>query len=42
MELVNRIHDPALADILAQLKERLLSFYLETSDVVPFDTDRRR
>jgi arylsulfatase A-like enzyme len=40
-ELNNRIHDPALAQVLLQLKERLLSFYLETGDVVPFDVDRR-
>ena len=40
-ELHNRIDDPALAGVLAQLKERLLTFYLETSDVVPHDTDRR-
>jgi arylsulfatase A-like enzyme len=37
----NRIDDPALADVLAKLKERMLSFYLETSDVVPHDTDNR-
>jgi arylsulfatase A-like enzyme len=40
-ELVNRIADPALAGVLAYLKERLLTFYLETGDVVPHDTDRR-
>jgi len=40
-ELHNRIDDPALVDVLAQLKERLLTFYLETGDVVPHDTDRR-
>jgi arylsulfatase A-like enzyme len=40
-ELHNRIDDPELADVLAQLKERLLTFYLETCDVVPHDTDRR-
>lgn len=40
-ERENRIADPALADVLAALKERLLTFYLETSDVVPFDIDRR-
>jgi hypothetical protein len=40
-EMDNRINDPKLANILAQLKERLLQFYLETSDVVPFDTDQR-
>jgi arylsulfatase A-like enzyme len=40
-ELDNRIDDPALAGVLAELKDRLLSFYLETGDVVPHDTDRR-
>jgi arylsulfatase A-like enzyme len=40
-ELHNRIDDPILADVLAQLKERLLTHYLETCDVVPHDTDRR-
>jgi len=40
-ELHNRIGDPSLANVLAQLKERLLTFYLETGDVVPHDTDRR-
>lgn len=40
-ELVNRVTDPTLADVLAALKERLLTFFLETCDVVPRDTDRR-
>ena len=40
-ELHNRIDDPELADVLADLKEQLLSFYLETADVVPHDRDRR-
>ncbi len=40
-ELDNRINDPALAKVLAELKERLLTFFLETGDVVPFDSDRR-
>jgi arylsulfatase A-like enzyme len=40
-ELHNRIDDPSLAGELARLKERLLTFYLETSDVVPHDTDQR-
>jgi len=40
-ELHNRINDPALAEMLALLKERLLSFFLETCDVVPLDADRR-
>ena len=40
-ELHNRIDDPALADVLRRLRERMLKFYFETSDVVPFTTDRR-
>jgi arylsulfatase A-like enzyme len=40
-ELRNRIHDPALAIVLAQLKQRLMDFYLETADVVPFKADQR-
>jgi arylsulfatase A-like enzyme len=40
-ELDNRIDDPALADVLRDLKERMLTFYLETSDVVPHETDLR-
>ena len=40
-ELKNRMDDPALAGVLASLKDRLLTFYLETGDVVPHDTDRR-
>jgi len=40
-ELTNRIDDPALADVLAQLKERLLRFYLETGDVVPAQANLR-
>lgn len=41
MELNNRIDDPALRGILAELKERMLRFFLETSDVVPHKPDRR-
>lgn len=41
MELTNRIDEPALKGVLADLKERLLTFYLETSDVVPHRTDLR-
>jgi arylsulfatase A-like enzyme len=41
-ELHNRVDDPSLAGVLAQLKERLLTFYLDTADVVPYETDRRR
>jgi arylsulfatase A-like enzyme len=41
-ELHNRIDDPALGSVLTEMKERLLTFYLETCDVVPHDADRRR
>ena len=34
-EVNNRIHDPEMSGVLADLKDRLLSRYLETSDVVP-------
>jgi arylsulfatase A-like enzyme len=40
-ELVNRIDDPALADVRARLRDRMLTFFLETADVVPHDTDAR-
>ena len=40
-ELVNRIADPALAGELARLRERMLTFFLETGDAVPHRTDRR-
>lgn len=40
-ELDNRIDDPALAGELARLKERMLTWYMETCDTVPHDTDQR-
>jgi arylsulfatase A-like enzyme len=40
-ELHNRIDDPALARVLAQMKDRMLTFFMETGDVVPWDTDQR-
>jgi arylsulfatase A-like enzyme len=40
-EQVNRIDDPALAGVLAELKDRMLRWYMETADNVPFDIDRR-
>jgi arylsulfatase A-like enzyme len=40
-ERTNRVDDTALQDVLAQLKERLLTFYLETGDVVPHGADKR-
>ena len=40
-ELSNRIDDPALADVLTSLKERMLNWYQETCDIVPMDADQR-
>ncbi|MBN1878423.1 MAG: sulfatase-like hydrolase/transferase [Anaerolineae bacterium] len=40
-EMHNLIDNPAYTDILLQLKERLLTWYMETCDVVPFETDQR-
>lgn len=40
-EQCNRIHDPALRPVLTELKDRLLRWYQETADVVPFEIDRR-
>jgi len=37
----NRIGDPALAGVLAQLRERMLTWYMETCDWVPPDADKR-
>ena len=40
-ELNNRIDDPAYGDILATLRERMLTWYQTTCDVVPYKTDVR-
>ena len=40
-ELHNLIDDPACADVLAELRERLLTWYQTTCDVVPYKTDMR-
>jgi len=40
-ELNNMIDHPSYAGKLAELKERMLAFFLETGDVVPHDTDKR-
>ncbi len=40
-EFTNLIDDKAYADILAGLKNRMLQFFVETGDVVPFDGDKR-
>jgi arylsulfatase A-like enzyme len=41
-ETVNRIDDLILSGVVSTLRERLLTHYLETCDVVPLDADRRR
>lgn len=40
-ELVNRAEDPAYQEVLIAMKERMLTFYQETCDVVPFEADER-
>lgn len=40
-ELVNLIEDSEYAPVLSTMKDRLLRFYLETNDVVPFEIDVR-
>jgi len=40
-ELTNRINDPIMKDVIADMKERLLMFYQETCDVVPYKANRR-
>lgn len=37
----NRANDPAMREVLLQLKDRMLRWYQETADVVPFETDKR-
>ncbi len=40
-ELHNRIDDPTLATAREELRNRMLTFFMETSDVVPHEVDRR-
>ena len=40
-EVENVVDDPAYADVLAQLKDRMTTWYMETCDVVPRVTDKR-
>jgi arylsulfatase A-like enzyme len=40
-ELHNLVDDPACAEVLADMRERMLGWYMETCDVVPRETDRR-
>ncbi len=40
-EIHNIINDPAMKDIVAELKERTLTWYQDTCDVVPLELDQR-
>jgi len=40
-EIHNVIDNPSYSKILSSLKERLLAWYMETCDVVPFEEDKR-
>ncbi len=41
METRNRIDDPEARDVLLELKERMLDWYMSTCDIVPMDPDSR-
>ena len=40
-ELTNVIHDPRHADVIAELSDRMLDWFLATGDVVPYELDER-
>lgn len=40
-ETKNVISDPAYQDVILTLRERMLSWYQRTCDIVPFETDAR-
>ena len=40
-EVTNIVEDPEYASVLSELKERMLTWFLETGDVVPWAPDRR-
>ncbi len=40
-ELNNLVDDPNYSQVLTMMNERLLNWYLETGDVVPFEADKR-
>ena len=40
-ETQNRIGSPEYAPMIAEMKEKLLEFYQDTCDVVPFQKDTR-
>ncbi len=41
MELYNEIENPAFQNKIIELKEKMLRWYMATSDVVPHETDQR-
>ena len=41
-ERCNVIDEPAYAEVRSELRDRLLTFMIETADVVPFDQDARQ
>lgn len=41
LESTNLVEKPEIAPVLAEHKDRIMRFYLETGDVVPFDLDHR-
>ncbi len=41
METVNIIDDPAYREVLVELKEKMLDWYMSTCDIVPMDPDSR-
>ena len=40
-EMKNVIDNPDYGEVISKLKERMLTWYLETCDIVPFETDWR-
>jgi arylsulfatase A-like enzyme len=40
-ELHNRINDPTLENVKREMRDRILTFFLETGDVVPHQPDKR-
>lgn len=40
-EVNNVVDDPAYADVLTHMKDRLLTWYMETCDAVPMEADQR-
>lgn len=40
-EQVNRIEDPALERVVLEMKDKMLKWFIQTADTVPFDFDSR-